>query len=777
MISASSEPTTSANHTTSANQIDDVRHNLAKTKNTVDIGVVFSHPLVEEAFQSLKIAISYLSAVEQMEVTEACRFADIAHIKDKRKSGEPYITHPIAVAEIIAGFRLDRDTVIAAILHDTVEDTHVTLEQITTKYGAKVAQLVDGVTKLKSSQHNKQQNKAATFHKILLSTLDDPRVLIIKLSDRLHNMSTLGAVSKPKQQATARETLNFYIPLARVMGMNDIADYIEILCYRNLDYEMYTKLSDKLLQHGLGRRLHKEGIQGHLQKLLQSQKLQGSVKVIDNRVVMYRQFFRNRGNLDELIRYYAFEVVLEDIASCKSLANYIIENYDIPPSQFSDNIRNPLPGGNQSLTLTYNHQYDSIKVTILTRAMKRTARLGVIGADNASDISQSVIQASLRNMKGVLLHGYGNADDIDENSNRINDKIKVDNPDFDEVENIIEDLLGYLHERKILCYSPQGKAYELPRGATALDFAYAVGPFVGHIAVFAVIDGKEADLATVITNGQHVEIVTNPDSYPKAEWLGFVATVKARDLISRWLKDLPTEEKQAQGKQALARALQTYDKQLADLTESDWDNLLAWRQLTSKKALYEQITSANLLPQLVVARLFSDEITDKLHDPSNAQMPKNLLATLPGIEISFPKCCNPLYGDPIMGYNSKSQGLVVHRHKCYELQEVRNRYPERIFHINWRNDDNLNYHQSGEHAHFPAYLNLHMLISDEQLSLAVSHLKELNIGIQKVETLTKTTILHVIVRSRHHLEEGIEKLRNLLGFTNIQRMYQLDRYR
>ncbi len=729
----------------------------------------FTHPLVEEAFQSLKIAIGYLSEQEQEEVTEACHFADVAHIKDKRKSGEPYITHPIAVAEIIAGFRLDRDTVIAAILHDTVEDTHVTLEEIVHKYGTKVAQLVDGVTKLKSSQHNKQQNKAATFHKILLSTLDDPRVLIIKLSDRLHNMSTLGAVRKEKQQSTARETLNFYIPFARVMGMNDIADHIEILCYRNLDYSMYTKLSDKLLQHGLGRKLRQDIIQGYLQKLLHRQQLQGHVKVLDNRVVMYRQFFRNRGDLDELIRYYDFEVELEDIASCKLFANHIIESYNIPASQISDNIRNPLPGGNQSLTLTYKHQYDRIKVTILTRSMKRIARLGVIGADNASDVSQSVIQASLRNMKGVLLHGHGNADEID--SGEVN--LHIDEPDFDEVEDIIDDLLGYLHERKILCYSPQGKAYELPRGATALDFAYAVGPFVGHVAIFAIIDGKEVDLATVIANGQHVEIVTNPDSVPKAEWLGFVATVKARDLISRWLKDLSVAEKQAHGKQALARALQTYDKKLEDLSENDWKNLLLWRKLDSKEALYEQITSADLLPQLVVARLFSDEITDKLQNSNSPQKPKNLLATLPGIEISFPKCCNPLYGDPIMGYNSKTQGLVVHRHKCYELQEVRGRYPERIFHINWRKDDKLNYHQAGEHAHFPAYLNLNMLITDEQLSLAVAHLKALNIGIQKVDTLSKTTILHVIVRSRSHVQQGIDELRNLLGFTNIQRMYHL----
>ncbi len=730
---------------------------LAKRGETVDLSKNFSHPLVEEAYESLKLAVSYLNEKQLEEVTEACHFADKAHIHDRRKSGEPYITHPIAVAEIIAGFRLDRDTIISAILHDTVEDTDVTLAVVKEKYGVTVARLVDGVTKLKSSEHNKKQNKAATFHKILLSTLDDPRVLIIKLSDRLHNMSTLGAVPKEKQQATARETLNFYIPFARVMGMNDIADHIEILCYRNLDYEMYTKLSDKLLQHGLGRKLHQEFIQTYLQRLLHRKQWQGHVKVIDNRVVMYRQFFRNRGNINQLMRYYDFQIVLDSIASCKALLEYLINKYHIQAENISDNIRNPLPGGNQSLTITYQYQNDSIKLVILTEEMQETARLGVIGAkNNASDVSQSVIQASLRNMKGLL------------------NSLSADKLDFDDAEHIIDDLIGYLHERKILCYSPTGQAYELPRGSTALDFAYAVGPFIGNIAISAMIDGREVDLATVIKNGQHIEIITNKNAMPKAEWLGFVATVKARELISRWLRNLSLEEKQAHGKQALARAMQTYEKELDDLTDADWENLLLWRKLDNKEELYQQITSGSLLPQLVVARLFSEEIKDKLHDEDSIQRPENLLATLPGVEISFPKCCNPIYGDPIMGYNSKHQGLVVHRHKCYELQEVRGRFPERIFHINWREDKSFDDHRAGDHAHFPAYLNLNMLISDEQLSDSVSHLRKLNIGIEKFGVLNNTTILYVVVRSRNHLNEGIEELRNLLGFTNIQRMYHIN---
>lgn len=287
-------------------------------------------------------------------------------------------------------------------MHDTVEDTEVTGEQIEQRYGKVVARLVDGVTKLKSSKYNKQQNKAATFHKILTATLLDPRVLIIKLSDRLHNMSTLDAVSSEKQRATAQETLDFYVPFARLMGINDIADYIEVLCYRNLNSEMYNKLSDKLLQHGLGRNFQKEAIHRYLIVVLNNLELNGHVKILDNRVAMYRQFFRNRGEISALLRHYSFEIVLDTVEACDKLAYYLIKKYQIEDAHIQDNIRRPLPGGNQSLTLLYERDNDCIKVVIMTKKMQKAARLGVIGAEHASDVSQSVIQASLRNMKELV---------------------------------------------------------------------------------------------------------------------------------------------------------------------------------------------------------------------------------------------------------------------------------------------------------------------------------------------------------------------------------------
>lgn len=719
----------------------------------------FSHPLVDEAKDSLMNAVSYLEPKERADILRACHFGDVAHIKDRRKSGEPYITHPMAVAEILAGFLLDKDTIIAAILHDTVEDTEVTDEMLMSEFGETVARLVDGVTKLKSSSMSKQQSQAATFHKILNATLIDPRVLIIKLSDRLHNMSTMDAVREEKQKSTARETLDFYVPFARIMGLNDIADYIELLCYRNLNPVMYNKFNDKLLQHGLGRNFQKIEISTYLQKLLNHLNLKGQVQVLDNRTSMYRQFFKNRGQANRLTRQYDFEVILEDIGACDKLAYHLIQKFEIADHNIKDNIRKPLAGGNQSLSLIYQKDYNFIKVTIMTVRMKEASRLGVLG-NNKNDISQSVIQASLRNMRDLAM---------------------VEGEDTETSLKVINELMSYLHERKIVCYSPQGRAYELPRGATALDFAYAVGPMVGNIATGADINGEHGKLGLVLADGDTVSIDIDKNATPKADWLGFVATNKARNEILKFLKHLPHEEKEYYGKEALMRALKPYDKSLADLSEQDWSDILAWRGVETQGDIFMQIATGSLLPQLVVSRLFSEEVD--IADGAEITQTKHLLAGIKGVEVAFSKCCNPMYGDHIVGHLSARQGLVVHRHKCYALEKIRAENPYQVIQLNWKVDVKIDHDHSVGQLHFPAALKIHAMLNEEQMSQAIYELRDLNIGIEQTivkadEKSTATggvgaTFIQVVVRSRAHLEEGIIKLRQLLGYPSIMRLYQM----
>ncbi|WP_323842397.1 MULTISPECIES: RelA/SpoT family protein [unclassified Moraxella] len=725
-----------------------------------DIPSQLSHPLVDEARDSLMRAIGYLERAERHDVLRACHFGDVAHIKDKRKSGEPYITHPIAVAEILAGFRLDKDTIIAAILHDTVEDTEVTNKMLSVEFGDTISRLVDGVTKLKSSSMNKQQSQAATFHKILTATLIDPRVLIIKLSDRLHNMSTLDAVSEEKQKRTATETLNFYIPFARIMGLNDIADYIELLCYRNLNPEMYNKFTDKLLQHGLGRNFQKIEISTYLQNLLSHLNLNGHVQVLDNRTSMYRQFFKNRGQINRLIRQYDFEVVLNDIESCDKLASYLVQKYEISDDQIRDNIRKPQAGGNQSLCLIYERDYNHIKITLLTKRMQEAARLGVISNDKG-DISHSVVQASLRNMQDLANH-ESKQNDVEDSEHSVA---------------VINELLNYLHERKIVCYSPQGRAYELPRGSTALDFAYAVGPSIGNIATGADINGEHGKLGLVLADGDFVSIDTDKEATPKADWLGFVATNKARSEILKFLKRLPDDQKEHAGKEALIRALKAYDKAIDDITDNEWADILAWRGASGRQEIFMQIATGTLLAQLVVSRLFSEEVD--IADDNEITQSKHLLAGVKGVEVTFAKCCNPIYGDHIVGHLSARQGLVIHRHKCYSLNAIRTINPYQIIQVNWK--DGIKIDHSAHQLHFSAKLRIFATLNEEQISQAIYELRSLNIGVEntiiKADDKDKnskigTTTLDVVVRSRVHLENGIQKLRQILGYPNIMRLYQ-----
>lgn len=679
-----------------------------------------SHPLVDEARQSLLYALDYLPKDARTQVMNACAFGDVAHIKDKRKSGEPYITHPIAVAEILAGFLLDKDTIIAAILHDTVEDTWVSLDDLEAQFGDDVARLVDGVTKLKSSSTPK--DFAATFQKIIAATLQDPRVLLIKLADRLHNLSTLGAVPLHKQQKTARQTLDFYLPLARLLGLHDIADHIELLCYRRIDYTMYTQISDKLLQQGLGRKLKSERISIYLQTLLKAHKVQGVVRTLDNRAKMYAAFFANRGDISLITRAYEFEIITTDLDGLNTLQDAITARYDV---HAIDHITSPMAGGNQSLKLCYQDNFDNITITLLTQKMHSSARLGVMGKHPA--ISRAVIEASLRNLQELGVHS--------------------------DPSHAIDNLLDYLHARKIVCYSPKDGAYELSRGAIALDFAYAVGPRVGNIATGVLINGVSASLFDALQDGDVVQILTDPKATPRAEWLGVIATNKARESILKALKKLPQADQVEHGKSALARALLSVDKNLHDIDDNAWQDLLHWRGIDNMDTLFLQISQGKILPQLLLSRLLSD-------NPKNNDQ---LIKGAQGVELTLSKCCNPIVGDRILGHLSR-HGLTVHRHKCYQVQEIQKQNPYQILRLEW---------SDAPQARFVACIKIQKMLSQEEISEAIFVLKSQHIGVLSVQSRPLELNLELMIKSREHLAQGIKSLREALDYPNIMRLYQM----
>ncbi|WP_180160113.1 bifunctional (p)ppGpp synthetase/guanosine-3',5'-bis(diphosphate) 3'-pyrophosphohydrolase [Acinetobacter sp. YH12054] len=686
-------------------------------------------PMVSQAKQQLNVIIdAYLSVSDVERVLEACDYADIAHDGITRKSGEPYILHPIAVSCILAHMRLDAETLMAALLHDVIEDTEFTKQDITEKFGLTVAELVDGVTKLSHSS-DKEYNKAASFRKILQATLQDPRVIIIKLADRYHNMTTLGALRPDKRARIAQETFEIFVPMARLVGMNEMADNLEHLCYQNLDLDMYNNVQEALLQTKPKRCEYQTKWENNLTTLLEQHHISGRIKKKNNNIELLRHFVKNDIDLQELTHSHAFEIILQSIADCDRLADILKESFKV--LNYTDYIRRPLPGGNQSLMMRLKGEKTILSLTIQTELMRKAARFGVVLGENAPQACRSAIQASMQNLN-VLVDGEC-------------------------AKTTFSELLDYLHQEKIWVYTPHGHLHELPQGATAVDFAYSASLFLGNHAVGAKIDGETKPLSTPLLSGQVIEIITDVLATPNPDWLSFINTQKARRALQNILRDQDQDEQRLVGQQALNRALKLFNRSVSDLTLADWENVLNWRHLNDKEQLFEQIAVGDLLPQLVANHLYAQ---DTIQTSNSARL---ILGT-DGVDVKYAHCCNPVLGDPIQGHLSR-RGLIVHRSRCHNLLHEQHLHPENIMPLHWTTEDS-------EDISFTAYLCLNMLLNDEQISELIYLCRKEKIGVETVRAHEEKTYVNIVVHNRKQIAEIIRNLRMHFGFPRISRLAQ-----
>ncbi|WP_180183543.1 bifunctional (p)ppGpp synthetase/guanosine-3',5'-bis(diphosphate) 3'-pyrophosphohydrolase [Acinetobacter sp. YH01020] len=686
-------------------------------------------PMVSQAKQQLNVIIdAYLSVSDVERVLEACDYADIAHDGITRKSGEPYILHPIAVSCILAHMRLDAETLMAALLHDVIEDTEFTKQDITEKFGLTVAELVDGVTKLSHSS-DKEYNKAASFRKILQATLQDPRVIIIKLADRYHNMTTLGALRPDKRARIAQETFEIFVPMARLVGMNEMADNLEHLCYQNLDLDMYNNVQEALLQTKPKRCEYQTKWENNLTALLEQHHISGRIKKKNNNIELLRHFVKNDIDLQELTHSHAFEIILQSIADCDRLADILKESFKV--LNYADHIRRPLPGGNQSLMMRLKGEKTILSLTIQTELMRKAARFGVVLGENAPQACRSAIQASMQNLN-VLVDGAC-------------------------AKTTFSELLDYLHQEKIWVYTPHGHLHELPQGATAVDFAYSASLFLGNHAVGAKINGETKPLSTPLLSGQVVEIITDVLATPNPDWLSFINTQKARRALQNILRDQDQDEQRLVGQQALNRALKLFNRSVSDLTLADWENVLNWRHLNDKEQLFEQIAVGDLLPQLVANHLYAQ---DTIQTSNSARL---ILGT-DGVDVKYAHCCNPVLGDPIQGHLSR-RGLIVHRSRCHNLLHEQHLHPENIMPLHWTTEDS-------EDISFTAYLCLNMLLNDEQISELIYLCRKEKVGVETVRSHEEKTYVNIVVHNRKQIAEIIRNLRMHFGFPRISRLAQ-----
>ncbi|WP_180186060.1 bifunctional (p)ppGpp synthetase/guanosine-3',5'-bis(diphosphate) 3'-pyrophosphohydrolase [Acinetobacter sp. YH01008] len=687
-------------------------------------------PQVSQAKQQLEMMIdAYLNQSDVERVLAACDYADIAHDGIVRKSGEPYILHPIAVSCILAHMRLDPETLMAALLHDVIEDTDFNKDDITETFGFTVAELVDGVTKLSHSS-DKEYNKAASFRKILQATLQDPRVIIVKLADRYHNMTTLEALRPDKRARIARETFEIFVPMARIVGMNEMADNLEHLCYQNLDLDMYNNVQAALLETKPKRCEYQAIWEQKLNDLLEDYKIEGRIKKKNNNIELLRHFVKNDIDLQELTHSHAFEIILQSIADCDRLAEILTQSFKI--QSYEDHIRRPLPGGNQSLMMRLKGEKTTLSLTIQTELMRKAARFGVVLGENAPQACRSAIQASMQNLN-VLVDGEC-------------------------AKTTFSELLDYLHQEKIWVYTPHGHLHELPQGATAVDFAYAASLFLGNHAIGAKINNETKPLSTPLVSGQVVEIITDVLATPNPDWLSFINTQKARRAIQNILRDQDLDEQRLVGQQALNRALKLFHRSIRDLTEADWKNLLEWRHIATQEQLFEQIAVGDLLPQLVANHLFAQD------QHQNIASSGRLIQGTEGVDVKYAHCCNPVLGDPIQGHLTR-RGLIVHRSRCHNLLHEQHQHPENIMPLQWTADDL-------DDISFSAYLSIDLAMDDEQISDLIYQCRKAHSGVEMVRTQDDKTYVNIVVHNRKQIAQIIRDLRMYFGFPRIIRLAQ-----
>lgn len=587
----------------------------------------------------------YLKPEDISQLQNAYLFSQSAHSGQYRKSGEPYISHPLAVASILGKLHLDTQTLTAALLHDVMEDTHVSKSEISNRFGTAVADLVDGVSKLDKIEFQTHADaQAENFRKMLLAMARDVRVILIKLADRLHNMRTLEAMRPEKRRRTARETMEIYAPIANRLGLNNIYQELQELSFLNLFPTRYRVLTKATKGVRGNRREVLKKILDAIRKCLYEAGLNTKVSGREKQLYsIYKKMVEKRLTFSEIFDIYGFRVVVKDIPSCYIALGALHSLYNPVPGKFKDYIAIAKANGYQSLHSTLLGPYGTpIELQIRTPEMHRIAEAGVAShwLYKSSDADLNDIHTRTHQWLQSLLETLSDSDD----SLEFLEHLKVD-----------------LFPGEVYVCTPQGKILTLPKDSTGVDFAYAVHTDIGNCCVAVKINGENASLRTKLRSGDRVEIVTAPHAEPNPAWLTYVVTSKARSHIRHFLKTMQFEESAEFGKRLLNQALLSFNIDPQTISEAQWEKLARESGAKSKKELLTDMGLGKHLPALVAKRLATPG--ESVSRPSGGGDAITILGT-EGMAVQFAKCCHPIPGDPIFGFIKKNQGLVIHIHDC-----------------------------------------------------------------------------------------------------------------
>ncbi len=604
---------------------------------------------------------AYLPEDQIETIMRAYEMGAAAHRGQKRKSGEPYISHPVAVAQELADMRLDAQAICAAILHDVVEDTSVSLADIERDFGQEVAALVDGVSKLDQIQfRSRAEAQAESFRKMMLAMIEDIRVILVKLADRMHNMQTLDAMPPDARARIARETLDIYAPIANRLGINRMKVELEDLGFKYLYPFRYRVLEKALRRSDGNQRQIVKRISEEFGEALAEEEIHSEVIGREKHLYsIYKKMAEKKRLLSDVVDVYGFRIIVDDVNDCYKVLGIVHGLYKPMPGRFKDYIAIPRINGYQSLhTTLFGPKGQPLEVQIRTRDMDRVAESGVAShwQYKAEEKSDATPQRRAREWLAKLaeLQQSGTSEEFLES-------VKVD-----------------LFPDKIYVFTPKGDIMPLPKGATTVDFAYAVHTDIGDRCVAAKVDRSLVPLRTVLQNSQTVEIVTSKGARPNPNWLSFVRTAKARTAIRNHMKTMRSTEAIDLGRRLLDRTLKDLDSSLRKVGKLRMKAALAEFGLNNETELFEQLGLGERLAPLT-ARFLLGVNDEGVSEPSTASL---TIAGTEGMVVSYARCCYPIPGDDVMGYLSAGRGVVIHRNTCGNLINFR-KQPDKWITVSW----------------------------------------------------------------------------------------------
>jgi guanosine-3',5'-bis(diphosphate) 3'-pyrophosphohydrolase len=726
----------------------------ARSAKPQDKAAPAAAPAVASVTQLSAKLSEYLTPSELKKVKEAYRFSDEMHLGQVRKSGEPYISHPIAVAEICADWKLDAQAIMAALLHDVMEDQDVKKEELIERFGAPVATLVDGLSKLEKIEFQSLiEAQAENFRKMLLAMASDVRVILIKLADRLHNMRTLEHMTPAKKRRIAAETMEVYVPIAHRLGLNNIYRELQDLAFSHLYPLRYRTLAKAVKAARGNRREVVKKILESVKTTLANAGLPAEVYGREKTLYgIYKKMRSKHLSFSQVLDVYGFRVVVDNFANCYVALGTLHGLYKPMPGKFKDYIAIRKLNGYQSLHTTLIGPYGTpVEFQIRTQEMNRTAESGVAahwlyknGESNLTDLQQRT-HTWLQSLLDIQQQTGDSAEFLEH--------VKVD-----------------LFPDSVYVFTPKSKIIALPRGATALDFAYTIHTGIGDHTVSVKVNNEAAPLRTELRNGDIVEIVTDPTSRPSPTWLAFVRTGKARSAIRHHLRTINLNESVELGQELLAQALTTLNIN-PDLPQPTIEKLLNESSAKSMDELYADIGIGKRMAALVARHIFGLVDDDQGNLPSEHHlMPAELdpvtIYGSEGVSVQLAPCCLPIPGDQITGQLRRDQGLIVHTSDCMPAKRLRMKEPDRWIAVQWGNELNRRFD-----------CRIRLLINNEKgiLARVAAEIGESDANItyvgmdEDVEHVMTQLRFTIQVKDRVHLAHLIRNLRRVAGVTRVER--------